>query len=231
MLAGAPWINIQGVYLSARCCTHSAPKSKRRYLPGIIDGTEFWAQGFSEPNSGSDLASLRTRAVRDGNEYVIDGQKIWTTGAMDSDMLFCLVRTGTGEEGTCRHQLHSGADACEGRHRAADPMRSTRATASAGVLRGRCVCRPEPRRRGRAGLGRSPASCWRASAFRCRPAAQQAKSGDTEGDRECRTGRLRQVDRRPGQSSQHRGAGNRPHRSKPRSSTSSPTKRNTTTCR
>ena len=99
MLAGAPWINIQGVYLIGPVLhAFGTEEQKRRYLPGIIDGTEFWAQGFSEPNSGSDLASLRTRAVRDGDEYVIDGQKIWTTGAMDSDMLFCLVRTGTGEK-------------------------------------------------------------------------------------------------------------------------------------
>lgn len=95
MLAGAPWVNIQGVYLIGPVLhAFGTDEQKRRYLPGIIDGSEFWAQGFSEPNSGSDLASLRTRAVRDGDEYVIDGQKIWTTGGMDSDMLFCLLRTG-----------------------------------------------------------------------------------------------------------------------------------------
>ena len=94
MLAGAPWLNIQGVFLIGPVLqAYGTEEQRRRYLPKIIDGSEFWSQGFSEPNAGSDLASLRTKAVRHGDEYVIDGQKIWTTGAMDSDMLFCLLRT------------------------------------------------------------------------------------------------------------------------------------------
>ncbi|MBN8808713.1 MAG: acyl-CoA dehydrogenase family protein [Sphingomonas sp.] len=94
MRAGAPWLNIQGVFLMGPVLQAFGTEAQRqRYLPPIVDGTEFWSQGFSEPNAGSDLASLRTRAVRDGDDYVIDGQKIWTTGAMDANMLFCLVRT------------------------------------------------------------------------------------------------------------------------------------------
>jgi alkylation response protein AidB-like acyl-CoA dehydrogenase len=66
---------------------------KEKFIPPTIRGEMVWAQGYSEPGAGSDLASLQTRAVLDGDEWVINGQKIWTSGAHEADMMFCLVRT------------------------------------------------------------------------------------------------------------------------------------------
>ena len=66
---------------------------KETYLPRILASDDWWCQGYSEPGSGSDLASLKTRAVRDGDHYVVNGQKTWTTWAQHADMMFCLVRT------------------------------------------------------------------------------------------------------------------------------------------
>ena len=72
---------------------HGTEAQKRHFLPRIISGEYIWCQGYSEPNAGSDLAALRTEAVLDGDHYVINGQKIWTTLAMDANWIFCLVRT------------------------------------------------------------------------------------------------------------------------------------------
>jgi alkylation response protein AidB-like acyl-CoA dehydrogenase len=71
------------------------PAQQQHYLPRIIDGTDWWCQGYSEPGSGSDLASLKMRAVREGDHYVVNGQKTWTTLGQHADCIFCLVRTST----------------------------------------------------------------------------------------------------------------------------------------
>ena len=72
-------------------------EQKKEHLPPIVRGEVWWCQGYSEPGSGSDLASLSTKAVEEGDEYVINGQKIWTSYADKADKIFCLVRTGPQE--------------------------------------------------------------------------------------------------------------------------------------
>ncbi|MCH7580542.1 MAG: acyl-CoA dehydrogenase family protein [Chloroflexi bacterium] len=72
---------------------HGNEEQKKEHLSGLLSGDVYWCQGFSEPESGSDLASLQTKAVKDGDEFVISGQKIWTTGAHRADMIGLLART------------------------------------------------------------------------------------------------------------------------------------------
>jgi alkylation response protein AidB-like acyl-CoA dehydrogenase len=95
-LAGAPRIIPFGpVMVAPVIMAFGSPEQQKRHLPGIGSGEVWWSQGYSEPGSGSDLASLKCRAERQGNEYIVNGQKTWTTLGQYGDWIFCLVRTST----------------------------------------------------------------------------------------------------------------------------------------
>jgi alkylation response protein AidB-like acyl-CoA dehydrogenase len=95
-LAGAPRIVPFGpVMVAPVIMAFGSPEQQKRFLPGIASGEVWWSQGYSEPGSGSDLASLKCRAERRGDKYIVNGQKTWTTLAQHGEWIFCLVRTST----------------------------------------------------------------------------------------------------------------------------------------
>lgn len=102
-LADAPFAAVMGVkLLGPIICQFGTEKQKKEILPRIISGEDYWCQGFSEPGAGSDLASLKTKAERQGDKYIVNGSKIWTTFAHHATHIFCLVRTdnkGVKQEG------------------------------------------------------------------------------------------------------------------------------------
>jgi len=112
---GPGWTPVQKHIFEEECCRAYAPRivpfglnmlgpvlqkfgtaeQQESILPRILSGEDWWCQGYSEPGAGSDLASLKTRAIRDGDEYVINGQKTWTTLGQHANKIFCLVRTSS----------------------------------------------------------------------------------------------------------------------------------------
>ena len=95
-LAGAPRVVPFGpVMVAPVIMAFGSAEQQQRHLPGIMSGEVWWSQGYSEPGAGSDLASVKTRAVREGDKYIVNGQKTWTTLGQHGDWIFCLVRTST----------------------------------------------------------------------------------------------------------------------------------------
>jgi alkylation response protein AidB-like acyl-CoA dehydrogenase len=93
-LAGAPRRNIPGLDLLAPLIIeYGTAEQKQRFLPAMLRSEHWWCQGFSEPQAGSDLAALKMRAVRHGDDYIVDGTKLWTSYAQESNWIFCMVRT------------------------------------------------------------------------------------------------------------------------------------------
>jgi alkylation response protein AidB-like acyl-CoA dehydrogenase len=93
-LAGTPTVSPMGLKMVAPVImAFGTEEQKRAHLPPILASDVWWCQGYSEPGSGSDLASLQMKALRDGDDYILNGSKIWTTHAQWADWIFCLVRT------------------------------------------------------------------------------------------------------------------------------------------
>ncbi len=103
------------------------PEQKAHFLPRILSGEDWWCQGYSSRGSGSDLASLRTSAVKDGDDYIVNGQKTWTTLAQHADWGFFLVRTDKDAKAAGRHQLPPDRHEVAGHHRAPDHHAGRRA--------------------------------------------------------------------------------------------------------
>jgi alkylation response protein AidB-like acyl-CoA dehydrogenase len=96
-IANAPGVIPMGViYIGPLICEYGTDWQKKAWLPATLNSEIFWAQGYSEPDSGSDLASLRTKGERDGDDFIINGRKTWTSQAHWADWIFCLVRTSHG---------------------------------------------------------------------------------------------------------------------------------------
>ncbi|HBZ44671.1 MAG TPA: acyl-CoA dehydrogenase [Maritimibacter sp.] len=94
---GGQYMNVN--WIGPVLMRYGSEEQKHRYLPPMAAGRAIWCQGFSEPGAGSDLASLRTKALRDGDDYIINGQKIWTSYAGLAETCFLLARTGEGRSG------------------------------------------------------------------------------------------------------------------------------------
>ena len=166
--AGAPRVLPFGITMVAPVIMKfGTEEQKQRFLPDILHSRVWWCQGYSEPGSGSDLASLRMKAEDKGDHYLVNGVKTWTTLAKHADWIFCLVRTSTEERRSTRHQLPADRHAIPGRHGQADHHAGP---AGGGLSRRstRCISRtwrcPRPTGSGkRAGAGPAPSTCWSSS--------------------------------------------------------------------
>ena len=174
--ADAPGIGIFGIALNhagATLIAHGTAE-QREHLPQILAGEEVWCQGFSEPNAGSDLAALQTRAVRDGDSYIVNGQKVWSSFAREADWCLLLVRTDPDRAEAQGHLLPAARPALTGGGNPAARDRSPAAPSSARSSSTTSSCRwpTGSGRRTRAGRSARPP---------CPPSAARSSSRASEG--------------------------------------------------
>ena len=158
-LAGAPRIVPFGLsMLGPVLIKYGSEAQKRHWLPRILDGTDWWCQGYSEPGAGSDLAAVQTTAVRDGDDYIVNGQKTWTTLGHYANMIFCLVRTsheGRRQEGISFLLIDMRSPAWKYAP-SSHWMASTRSTRCSSRT---CGCRPRTWWARKTGAGPAPSTC------------------------------------------------------------------------
>ncbi len=173
--------------------TFGSQEHKERFLPKTANLDIWWSQGFSEPDAGSDLASLRTTAVKDGDEWVVNGQKTWTTLGQYGDWIFNLVRTDPDVKKQAGHLVPAHRHDLPRRHGPADRADRRRRRGQRGVVRGRAGAGRATwsARSTRAGTTRSSCSATSASASRpsARPSACSPRPRTTRGESVCSTTR------------------------------------------
>ena len=170
-------------------------EQKDRFLPKIVAVEELWAQGYSEPNAGSDLANVQTKARLDGDDWVVDGQKVWTSNAHFSQWAFVVCRTEPGSRAAPRPLLPAGAPRPGRRRRTPDRAADRRVGVQRGLLHRRAHRRGPGGRRARRGLeGRDGAARLRARRLGARP-GRRLRAGAR---RRRRPREVQRRDRRPG---------------------------------